>query len=203
MYLFTGFYDPNSNSIYVADTDYLESPDTGELNGVYYPVWPQSDTFRLNFEWEPLLFSITDGSQSTLALFNPGAYGASAEDAMYVVEGTYTFAGSGEQRRAELYFKDGRLFQVFGFKGEETAGAPAEINPAYGDTFTLSQKWMDLDASGSVTQIVYEDGDTLTFTDSGFEWEQVYAPAGEYLVGFLVSDLDGNLSEAYTQLTVR
>lgn len=203
VYLFTGLYDAQSNSIYVADTDYLESPDTGELNGVYYPVWPESDTFRMNFEWEPLLFSITDGSQSTLALFNPGAYGASAEDAMYVVEGTYTFAGSGEQRKAELYFKDGKLFQVFGFKGEDTASAPAEITPAYGDTFTLSRKWMDLDSSGSVTEIVYEDGDTLTFTDSGFEWEQVYAPAGEYLVGFLVSDLDGNLKEAYTQLTVR
>ena len=79
--------------------------------------------------------------------------------------------------------KDGKLFQVFGFKGEDTAGAPAEITPAYGDTFTLSQKWMDLDSSGNVTQVVYEDGDTLTFTNSPFVWEQVYAPAGEYLVG--------------------
>ena len=62
---------------------------------------------------------------------------------------------------------------------------------------------MALDSSGNVTQVVYEDGDTLTFSDSPFVWEQVYAPAGEYLVGFLVSDLDGNVSEAYTQLTVR
>ncbi len=203
IYLFTGLYDSQSNSIYVADTDYLESPDTAELNGVYYPVWPQSDTFKMNFDWEPILFSISDGNQSALALLNPGSYGASAEDAVYVVQGTYTFASSGEQRRAELYFKDGKLFQVFGFKGEDTAGAPAEITPDYSDTFTLSQKWMDLDSSGNVTQVAYEDGDTLTFTNSPFVWEQVYAPAGEYLVGFLVSDLDGNMSEAYTQLTVR
>ncbi|PKO13803.1 MAG: hypothetical protein CVU39_17405 [Chloroflexi bacterium HGW-Chloroflexi-10] len=203
VYLFTGLYDQQSNSIYVADTDYLESPDTQALNNVYYPVWPQSDSFRMNFEWEPILFSITDGNQSLLALFNPVAYGASAEDALYAVKGTYTFAESGEERSALLYFKDGKLFQIFGFTGAETAGAPAEITPAVGDTFTLSQKWMDLDSSGNVTQIVYEDGDTLTFTDSAFSWEQVYAPAGGYVVGFLVSDLDGNLNEAYTQLTVQ
>jgi hypothetical protein len=203
VYLFTGLYDQQSNSIYVADTDYLESPDTQALNNVYYPVWPQSDSFRMNFDWEPILFSITDGDQSLLALFNPVAYGASAEDALYAVKGTYTFAESGEERSALLYFKDGKLFQIFGFTGAETAAAPAEITPDVGDTFTLSQKWMELDSSGKVTQIVYEDGDTLTFTDSAFSWEQVYAPAGGYVVGFLISDLDGNLNDAYIQLIVR
>ncbi|MHB0923621.1 MAG: clostripain-related cysteine peptidase [Bellilinea sp.] len=203
VYLFTGFYDSGSNSIYVADTDYLESPDTRELNGVYYPAWPEGGSFRLNFDWEPILFSITDGSQSILALFNPGAYGASAEDATYMVQGTFTFADTGEQRTAQLYFKDGKLFQVVGFTGEDTASAPREITPSMGDTFTIAQKWMELDSSGSVTQVVYEDGDTLTFGAAPFEWEQVYAPDGQYLVGFLVGDLDGNMNEAYTQVTVR
>ncbi|MHB1119867.1 MAG: hypothetical protein ACYC11_07375, partial [Bellilinea sp.] len=203
VYLFTGFYDSGSNSIYVADTDYLESPDTRELNGVYYPAWPEGGSFRLNFDWEPILFSITDGSQSILALFNPGAYGASAEDATYMVQGTFTFADTGEQRTAQLYFKDGKLFQVVGFTGEDTASAPREITPSMGDTFTIAQKWMELDSSGSVTQVVYEDGDTLTFGAAPFEWKQVYAPDGQYLVGFLVGDLDGNMNEAYTQVTVR
>lgn len=204
VYLFTGFYDPGSNSIYVVDTDYLESPDTRELNGVYYPAWPEGGSFRLNFDWEPILFSITDGSQSILALFNPGAYGASAEDATYIVHGTYTFADTGEQRTAQMHFKDGKLFQVFGFTGDDTASAPREITPSMGDTFTIAQQWMELYTSESVpSQVVYEDGDTLTFGAAPFGWEQVYAPAGQYLVGFLVSDLDGNMNEAYTQVTVR
>ena len=201
--LFTGIYDAQSNSIYVADTDYLESAETAQLNDVFYPVWPAGGTFKLNFDFEPLLFSITDGSQSTLALFNPVAYGASADQAVYAVEGKYTFSGSGEQRKAEMLFKGGKLFQVFGFQGSDTAAAPSEITPAAGDSFTVAQKWMELDSSGQVTQIVYEDGDTLTFTDAGFQWEQVYAPAGDYLVGFIVSDLDGNLSQAYTQIKVQ
>ena len=200
---FAGIYDAASSSIYVADTDYLESAQTEELNGVFYPVWPESNSFRINLDWEPTLFSITDGTQSVLALFNPVSYGASAEDAVYAVEGTYTFAGSGEQRRAVLYFKDGKLFQIFGFKGDATASSPSEITPAAGDTFTIAQRWMEVDFSGQVSQTVYEDGDTLTFTEVGFAWEQVYAPAGQYIVGFIASDLDGNLKQAFTQVTVR
>jgi hypothetical protein len=203
VYLFTGLYDSQSNAIFVADTDYLESPDTRQLSGVYYPAWPDNETFRLNFDWEPIVFTISDGNNSPIALFNPGAYGASAEDAVYIVNGTYTFANTGEQRNAQLLFKDGKLFQVFGYYGQQETGAPAEISPEAGDTFTLSQKWMDLDSSGNVTQTVYDSGQTLTFGYSLFTWEQMYAPAGEYLVGFLVSDLDGNVTESYTQITVR
>ncbi|MEM5775141.1 MAG: clostripain-related cysteine peptidase, partial [Anaerolineaceae bacterium] len=154
VYFFTGYYDPNSNSIFVADTDYLESAETRSFNGVYYPVWPDSDSFIMDFEWEPTLFAITDGSQSVVALFNPAAYGATAEEAVYVVDGFYTIAETGEQRPAEMHFKDGRLFQVFAFNGSDQAGAPAEIYPAQGDTFTLSQKWLELDENGNVTETV-------------------------------------------------
>ena len=202
VYFFTGRFDPESNSIWVADTDYLESPETQSLNDVYYPVWPESGSFRMNFEWEPILFSITDGSQSAVALFNPVSYGASADTAVYAVEGTYTFASTGETRKAEMYFMDGRLFQVFGFKGYETASAPTEISTSAGDSFTVWNKWMELDSSGRVTQTVYEEGDTLVFGDSAFAWEQVYAPDGEYLVGFLVSDLDGNITQGFIQVSV-
>ena len=61
---------------------------------------------------------------------------------------------------------------------------------------------MELDSSGSVSDIIYEEGDTLIFGDNIIEWEQVYAPDDDYLVGFLVSDLDGNLTQAFTQVSV-
>jgi hypothetical protein len=202
IYFFTGLYDPDSNSILVADTDYLESADTQSQNGVYYPVWPEGGDFRMNFDWEPTLFSITDGTQSAVALFNPASYGANPEEALYAVEGTYTFNDTGEQRKAEMLFKDGRLFQVFGYYGDDTAGAPTEISPAPGDSFTILYQWMELDSSGRVTGVVPEEGETLVFGSAPFEWEQVYAPAGDYLVGFIVSDLDGNRTQAYLQVQV-
>lgn len=204
IYLFLGIYDEQSNSIYVADTDYLESPDTRELGGVYYPDWPVGEPFDINFEWDATLFSLSDGTTISLALFNPTSYGASPEDAIYTVNGTYVFAESGEQRYAQLQFIDGSLAHVFGFNGQDDTGAPAEITPGEGDTFTISQKWMELDSSMNVTQVVYEPGETLTFTNgSYFTWVTEYAPAGEYLVGFLVTDLDGNIRQAFTQVTVR
>jgi len=202
IYFFTGLFDSTSNSILVADTDYLESSETRSMNGVYYPVWPESNAFRMNFEWEPVWFAISDGTQSAVALFNPVNYGASASDAVYAVEGTYTFSDTGETRRAEMYFREGKLFQVIGYKGDETAGAPYEISTNIGDSFTIWHKWMELDDSGNIADIVYEDGETLVFGNTAFEWEQVYAPDGDYLVGFMVSDLDGNLTQAYTQVRV-
>lgn len=204
VYLFIGLYDASSNSIFVADTDYLESSETRELAGVYYPAWPKSGSFDINFNWDGSLFSVSDGTTSTVALFTPVAYGATAENAVYTLNGTYTFADSGEQKYAQLLFMDGKLTQVYGYQGSGDTGAPAEITPADGDTFTILQKWMDLDASGNVTQVVEEPGETLTFSNnSAFTWSAEYAPAGDYLVGFMVADLDGNASQTFTRITMR
>lgn len=203
-YLFIGLYDANSNSIFVADTDYLESPETRQVGGVYYPAWPKSESFGINFNWDGSLFSVSDGTISTLALFTPVSYGASAADAVYTLSGTYTFADSGEQKFAQLLFMDGKLTQVFGYQGKDDTGAPAEITPTEGDTFTILQKWMDLDSSGNVTQVVEVSGDTLTFSSNSiFTWSAVYAPVGDYLVGFIVADLDGNTSQSFTRITMQ
>ncbi len=203
VYLFVGYYDQASNSIYVADSDYLESPQTREAGGVFYPQWSAGETFTMQFDWEPTLFAINDGSQSVVALFTPQQYGASAEEAVYTVDGTYTYAGSGEARYARLYFRDGQLRQVFGFNSQNETGAPREIIPQAGDTFTILEKWLDLDGSGNVAATSSQPGATLTFGAQMFTWEEVFAAQGQYLVGFVVSDLDGNAQQVYAQVTVR
>ena len=92
VYLFTGYYDQNANSIYVADMDYLESPNTHSLNGVYYPVWSDSGEFVMDFDWEPLMYGISDGKNTITVGMNPESYGATYQDAVYSVDGTYGFA---------------------------------------------------------------------------------------------------------------
>jgi hypothetical protein len=204
LYLFIGLYDAKSNSIFVADTDYLESSETLQVGGIYYPVWPKNGSFSVNFNWDGSLFTVSDGTTSVLALFNPVAYGASAAEAVYKLDGTYTFADSGQQKFAQLIFMDGKLTQIYGYQGQDDTGAPAEITPAEGDTFTILQKWMDLDSSGNVSQVVDVQGDTLTFSSNSlFTWSAEYAPAGDYLVGFMVADLDGNTSQVFTRITMR
>jgi hypothetical protein len=199
IYLFVGYYDASSNSIAVLDTDYLESPDTRELNGVYYPVW--GNDFTLSFNWDPTVFNITDGQESTTALFKPQTYGASFEETTYAVDGIYKFADSGDSVNGRLIFQNGNLVQVFGMTGTDDAGAPREITPQQGDSFTLLDKWLEPSSSGGMST-TYLEGKTLTFGDQPLKWEQLYAAAGDYMVGFIIEDLDGNQYPVYTQVTV-
>ena len=155
------------------------------------------------FSWEPIVYAIDDGVTRYPALFTPETYGASSEQAVYTVEGIYTFADSGDQRSARLYFVNGVLQQVFGFTGEDAASAPREIIPQPGDTFTLLEKWMDLDDQGNVVEMVRQAGETLTFGDRMFTWEVLDAAAGQYVVGFIIEDLDGSSQVVFQPITVR
>jgi hypothetical protein len=202
IYLFAGYYDQSANSILVADTDYLDSSDTRQIDGIYYPNWGEGD-FTLKFTWEPLVFALDDGQKSVPALLTPQTYGASAAEAIYTVDGTYTFADSGDTRYARLYLTNGILTQVYGFTGQNGTGAPREITPQAGDTFTILEKWMDLDAQGNVVQEATQAGETLTFGDRMFTWKEMDAAPGQYLVGFIVSDLDGAKTEVFTPVTVQ
>ena len=200
--LFVGFYDKQANSINVADEDYLQSSDTRQVSGVYYPVWSASGKFTIKFQWEPIVFAINDGKKSVPALFTPETYGASAADAIYTVDGIYTFADGSGSRPARLYFRDKLLRQVFGFTNDNT-GAPREIITKPGDTFTVNETWIDLDAKGAATKIATQKGETLTFGTQPFTWKDLDAAAGDYLVGFTVEDLDGNPTRVFDHVTVQ
>jgi hypothetical protein len=201
VYFFTGFLDRASNSIAVIDRDFLEAPQTKELSGVYYPDWGEGD-FKLEFEWEPLAFALTDGETRAQAALNPETYGQSYEESVYTVDGIYTYQ-DGEQRYARAYFRDGLFRQVFGFTEEAgTPGAPWQITSTAGDQFTPFETWLEQDGQGGLRE-VQEQGKTLIFRDDQpFEWRELDAAAGEYVVGFIVADLEGNKTEAYTTVTV-
>ncbi len=201
VYLFVGYYDPTYNAIFVADSDYLESDQTREIDGVYYPVWSQNSAFTMEFEWEPIVFAISDGRNTVVANFEPQSYGATYEQAVYTVDGTYTYADSGESRYARLYFANGVLQQVFGFTGENGSGAPREITPQTGDTFTVLEKWLDLGSAQAT--VSRQEGGTLTFGNQMFTWKELDAAPGLYLVGFIVEDLDGNATQVYDQVSVQ
>ncbi len=97
----------------------------------------------------------------------------------------------------------GKCHQVFGFTGEAGTGAPREITPQRGDTFTILEEWSDLDAQGNIVEVVRQEGETLTFGQELFTWQQLYAAAGKYVVGFVVEDLDGNSQTVFVPVTVR
>ncbi len=200
--LFVGFYDRASNSINVADEDYLESSQTRDVAGVYYPVWP-ANRFTVKFQWDPVVFAINDGKKSVPTLFAPENYGASAADAVYTVDGIYTPVDGSGARGARLYFRDKILRQVFTFNANDPTGAPREVITKPGDTFTVLEKWIDLDSQGKPTAPTTQTGGTLTFGDQPFRWRDLDAAAGEYIVGFNVEDLDGNPTQSFQRITVQ
>ena len=199
--LFVGFLDESANSIMVIDSDYLESEESQEVGGLFYPVWPD-EPFVLEFEWEPVVFAVSDGTDSYVAHFTPQSYGQTFEQATYTVDGIYTYS-DGTERRARLLFQDGVLLQAYGFTNEDGTGGPREIVPQSGDQFTIIERWLDLDTNGNVVEVVEQVGQTLTFTNQTLIWVDLDAAVGEYVVGFLVEDLDGNQVPVYTQITVR
>jgi hypothetical protein len=202
IYLFAGYYDENANSINLSDLDYLDSGATREVDGVYYPDWG-AGPFNLEFEWEPLVFALTDGETTATVLLNPTTYGVSPETAVYTVDGLYTRAATGETAAAELRLSNGKLISVFSFTNEDGTGAPREIVPEQGDTFTVYEKWMDLDDNGQSKGVVNERGKTLTFGAEPFTWEEQDAAAGKYRVGFIATDLEGNRTQVLETVTVR
>ena len=127
---FVGYYDVATSSIFVADMDYLESSDTREIEGVYYPVWPEGE-FAIEFSWDPVIFAINDGVNSVPALFTPQSYGATWEEAIYTVDGNYTYADEGQTVHARLFFSNGLLTNVYGFTGEEEPARPRDHPPIW------------------------------------------------------------------------
>lgn len=199
--LLVGELDQNANSLRLLDADYLQAPDTVEMRGSYYPEWGEG-AFILDFDWEPYVTAITDGETNATVLMNPENYGATSEDAIYSVDGIYTIASDNAPRYARMYFRDGAMTEVYGFSGTGNQGAPAQITPAAGDTFTVLETWLDFNDDGSTTQ-VQQEGPTLNINpDEPLRWIEMDAAAGQYTVGILVEDLDGQQYPVYTQIEV-
>jgi hypothetical protein len=67
----------------------------------------------------------------------------------------------------------------------------------------VTETWLDLDQNGQVAQRASQPGGTLTFGSQMFTWEALDAAAGEYILGFIVEDLDGNQQQALGKINVR
>ena len=198
IYLFVGYYDTSRNAILFADQDFVEAPTSRQVNGVSYPDWGTSPV-SLDFTWEPSIYVISDGTRQTFALLNPETYGARVSESTYSTDGIYTFQ-SGETRSARLIWdSEGYLRAIYGFTNADFTGAPSEITPEVGDTFTILDLWYDV----ATQDYSYENGDTLTFGNEPWTYSAVPAPAGTYNVGFIAEDLDGNYSEQYVDIEIQ
>ena len=122
---------------------------------------------------------------------------------MYVVYGEYASGGKGKPREAMLYFDgNGDMRSLWVFAAGAHAGAPRQATPKPGDTFTVWEEWLEYDESIDDWAYNYYGGGTVTFGRKPLTMVPYYAYPGEYLVGIVAVDYDGNLVEEYAEVTV-
>jgi hypothetical protein len=204
IYYYVSYYDQESQSYLTADMGFISADNTKEIEGMYYPDWGNKPVIPIEYTWEPTLYYMSDGKEANdqFAFFEPETYGVDDSSNTYTVRGTYTFVKSGSQVDAVIRFNgDGVMQNVFSFKGEGSGGAPREITPQKGDTFTITEEWLEFDKNPDGEFVDY-DGGTMTFKKKGFEMVPYYAYTGDYIIGILVEDLNGNTTEEFVEVTV-
>jgi hypothetical protein len=205
VYTFIGRFLPEEDVLIIEDQDYYFAEEEADLDGVTYPVWPEGE-FTVAFDWEPVVYAISDGETAIRTLFAPASYG---EEPTYTTEGIYRFADGSPDRYARLFFRNGELERIFGFVGSAGGGvaaaagigAPRQINPQPGDQFTVLAQGFNLAEDAEDENYRAELG-TVTYGVDGFYIEATPAPSGNYVVGVIAEDLDGNQVESYEGLFV-
>ncbi len=202
IYVYTLYFDEESNSYLSVDLDFLDAGDVKDIGGVIYPDWGTDDPLLLDVEWSPIVSFISDGSQEALAAAEAEVYGVGTEDTTYLVWGTYTFVEDDVTRDAVMRFDaEGNFINLYGFLDDNGQGAPREIIPQVGDQFTVEEKWLEFDNNPD-GEIAYYNGDTLTFGSSPMSLVIDGTYTGSYVVGILVEDFDGNTYEQFTTINV-
>ncbi len=205
VYYYVSYYNEDDGSYLTADMGYINSGDIKEIGGVYYPDWGNEGVIPIEYDWEPTLFYMSDGNDANdqFAFFEPTVYGVDVSGDIYTVRGTYTFIDTGTETEAEIDFNgDGDMQSVWGFSGDENgSGTWHEINPQPGDTFNITDEWLDFDQNPDGEFVDYVGG-TMTFGDTPFTMVPYYAFSGRYALAIGVEDLDGNIYWEFTEVTV-
>jgi hypothetical protein len=204
IYYYVSYYDEQYGSYLTADMGFINAETTKEIGGIYYPDWGTGQVIPIEYTWEPTLYYMSDGKSANdqFAFFEPEVYGGDESTNTYTVRGTYTFIKSGKQVQAVIRFTgDGTMQNVFSFNGADGTGAPREITPQKGDTFTITEEWLEFDQNPAGEFSDY-DGGTMTFGKKGFEMVPYYAYSGDYTIGIIVEDLNGNTTEDFVEIKV-
>jgi hypothetical protein len=192
IYYYVAWYDPDSDSYLTADMGFISSEEMKESGGIIYPDWGTDPTFELSFDWDPTLYYLSNGTEAEdqFAYFDPDVYS---------VYGTYTFADSGKQYDAVIKFDgNGDMQAIYGFTEQDSL---SQITPSEGDTFTITEEWLEFTNSDEGELVNYEGG-TITYNGTNFTMVPYYGYTGDYVLGVVVEDLDGNRVESYGYITV-
>ncbi len=190
--------------------DFLMGDGSREQNGVIYPVWERSNgAIHANGNYAIKPFGICNGTTATdcaFALIATDKYTPQSEDGISLVKGLYTYAGTGQRVEATMYLNnfDGELRNIIGYFGNaEGIRSPREIIPRPGDQFVVLDQWWSYDENGNPRMDGYQEGRTLTFNNQSVFIVRGMPEPGEYRLGIMVEDMDGNRTWQFAPVTVK
>ncbi|HET9908307.1 MAG TPA: clostripain-related cysteine peptidase [Anaerolineales bacterium] len=188
------FWDPATESYWIADVSYYIAENTISIDGVNSPDYGESP-IQVEYEWSPTLYSLTDGTHDAFVLLEPAEYLSTDGETVYYVYGQYTAAVSNTPVDAGLYFDaDGNFLYAYAFPDSNNDGAsnPVEITPQVGDTFTDYVQYYEYDANDNPIYDYVLSDDVFTWGEQGFSFYSSYPVDGQYSVGIIAYDFDNN-----------
>ena len=188
------FWDPATESYWIADVSYYIADNTISIDGVNAPDYGESP-IQVEYEWSPTLYTLTDGTHEAFVLLEPAEYLSADGETVYYVYGQYTDVLSNTPVDAGLYFDaDGNFLYAYAFPDSNNDGAsnPVEITPQVGDTFTDYIQYYEYDANDNPIYDYVLSDDVFTWGEQGFSFYSSYPVDGQYAVGIIAYDFDNN-----------
>jgi hypothetical protein len=193
------FQDPDLDQYYGPITqEYVLAEKNEEVQGVKCPVWEPD--INLELQITPTLRVLTDGVDSAFAFMHPLSYGQEG----YQLDGLFSREGDNSPRRARLELNSaGEITRVLAFKEKGRRSAPHALTFKAGDQFTpFVQILTGPGAEKPAWQSARGTSTTLTRRETAFRWVNESPAAGNYLLGLVIQDLDGEETRQYASFTL-
>lgn len=178
--------------------DYVRSAVEKEANGVIHPAWEPE--IELTLEIKPVLRVITDGISAAFAFMHPVSYGREE----YQLEGLFTKKDSGNSNRARLNFdNNGEMTDKRVIQEKRGRLVMHDLAIKSGDMFIPAVHVLTtLNLSDPRAHSLHGLTGTLTKLEDTFHWVDEAALPGDYLLGLVVEDFNGDKFHHYVPFKI-
>jgi hypothetical protein len=200
-FLFTEVYYKDLEFAYYygpVTQEYVRSAVEKEANGLVHPVWDQE--INLSLEIKPIIRVVTDGMNAAFAFMHPVGYGSEE----YQLEGLFTKNGSGNLNKARLKFDNtGELTDKRVIQEKHGRLVTHDLAIKSGDMFIPGVHVLTaLNLSNPRMHTLHGISGTLNKLEDPFHWVDEAALAGDYLLGLVVEDFNGDQTRHYVPFTI-
>lgn len=178
--------------------EHVRSAVEKEITGLVHPVWDSE--INLSLEISPVIRVLTDGLNAAFAFMHPLEY---AQEGCQL-EGLFTKKDSGNANRARLKFDlDGEMTDKQIILEKRGRLVTHDLTIKSGDMFIPTVKVLtDFNLSNPKMHSLRGISGTLTKLEDPFHWVDEAALAGDYLLGLVIEDYNGDQYHHYLPFSI-